>query len=56
MANKDAFGKLIKEAFTFKGENFKIGTAMLDGAALTGTDVYLPLKTMNRHGLSAGAT
>ena len=56
MANKDAFGKLIKEAFTFKGENFKIGTAMLDGAPLTGTDVYLPLKTMNRHGLIAGAT
>lgn len=56
MANRETFEKLIKEAFTFKGENFKIGTAMLDGAALTGTDVFLPLKTMNRHGLIAGAT
>src|SRR6476661_117732 len=56
MANKDAFEKLVKEAFTFKGENFKIGTAMLDGVPLTGTDIFLPLKTMNRHGLIAGAT
>jgi uncharacterized protein len=56
MANKDTFEKIVKEAFTFKGESFKIGTAMLDGTPLTGTDVYLPLKTMNRHGLIAGAT
>jgi uncharacterized protein len=56
MGNKVAFEKLIKEAFTFKGERFKIGTAMLDGVPLTGTDIFLPLKTMNRHGLIAGAT
>jgi DNA helicase HerA-like ATPase len=56
MANKDAFIKLITESFAFKGEKFKIGTAMLDGVPLTGTDVFLPLKTMNRHGLIAGAT
>ncbi len=35
MANKDAFEKIVKEAFTFKGESFKIGTAMLDGTPLT---------------------
>jgi uncharacterized protein len=56
MRNKDAFEKIVKEAFSFKGESFKIGTTMLDGTPLTGTDVYLPLKTMNRHGLIAGAT
>lgn len=56
MTNKDAFVKLINEAFAFKGEKFKIGTAILDGVPLTGTDVFLPLKTMNRHGLIAGAT
>jgi uncharacterized protein len=56
MANKEAFEKLVKEAFTFKGESFKIGTAMLGGVPLTGTDIFLPLKTMNRHGLIAGAT
>jgi uncharacterized protein len=56
MANNEGFGKLIKESYSFKGESFKIGTAVLDGKPLTGTDVALPLKTMNRHGLIAGAT
>ena len=56
MRNKDAFVKLITDAFAFKGEKFKIGSAVIDGAPLTGTDVFLPLKTMNRHGLIAGAT
>ena len=55
MANREAFQKLVKESYTFKGENFKIGTVMLDGVPLTGTDVYLPLKTMNRHGLIRGS-
>jgi DNA helicase HerA-like ATPase len=56
MSNKDAFVQLVKDNYTFKGESFRIGTAVLDGEVLTGTDVYLPLKTMNRHGLIAGAT
>lgn len=50
------FSQLVKDGYTFKGESFKIGTAMLDKTPLTGTDVFLPLKTMNRHGLIAGAT
>ena len=29
---------------------------MLDGEVVEGTDIFLPLKTMNRHGLIAGAT
>jgi DNA helicase HerA-like ATPase len=29
---------------------------MLDGKPVAGADVNLPLKTMNRHGLIAGAT
>src|SRR5690349_19659151 len=56
MANKDAFVQLVKDNYTFKGESFRIGTAVLDGEVLAGTDVFLPLKTMNRHGLIAGAT
>lgn len=56
MSNKDAFSSLVKNAYQFKGENFKIGTAVLDKTPLTGTDVFLPLKTLNRHGLIAGAT
>lgn len=56
MPKREVFAQLIKDSYSFKGENFKIGTAMLDKQALTGTDVFLPLKTMNRHGLIAGAT
>jgi hypothetical protein len=56
MANKEAFLESIKNGYTFKGEHFKLGCAMLDGEVVTGADVFLPLKTMNRHGLIAGAT
>ncbi|HTF29578.1 MAG TPA: helicase HerA-like domain-containing protein, partial [Flavitalea sp.] len=40
----------------FKGESFRAGCAMLDGQVLTGVNVMIPLRTMNRHGLIAGAT
>lgn len=33
-----------------------LGGAMLDGAAVPGLQVKVPLKTLNRHGLIAGAT
>ena len=33
-----------------------MGAAMLDGEAITGAHVKVPLKTLNRHGLIAGAT
>jgi DNA helicase HerA-like ATPase len=56
MPDKDTFIELVKSGYTFKGESFAIGGAMLGGEVLTGTIVNLPLKTMNRHGLIAGAT
>ena len=56
MPDKDAFIQAVKDGYSFKGEFFKLGVAMLDGKPLTGTEVMLPLKTMNRHGLIAGAT
>lgn len=56
MPDKNAFAQLIKDGYTFKGESFRIGAAMLDGEVVTGADVLIPLKTMNRHGLIAGAT
>lgn len=56
MANNDAFLKAVKDGYIFKGDAVKIGVGMLDGAVVTGADVFLPLKTMNRHGLIAGAT
>jgi uncharacterized protein len=56
MANKEAFLQSVKDGYTFKGESVKIGCAVLDGEVVTGADILLPLKTMNRHGLIAGAT
>src|SRR5688572_329419 len=56
MADKTVFTDLLKQAYTFKGESFRAGTAMLDGELIKGADVHIPLRTMNRHGLIAGAT
>lgn len=56
MPDKNLFLEKIKAGYSFKGEAVKIGCAMLDGEVVTGADILLPLKTMNRHGLIAGAT
>lgn len=56
MATSEAFLEYIKSGYTFKGEHLKLGCAMLNGEVVTGADVLLPLKTLNRHGLIAGAT
>ncbi|HEX5150026.1 MAG TPA: helicase HerA-like domain-containing protein [Parafilimonas sp.] len=56
MPSQQELSDVIKTGYSFKGENVKLGVAMLDGNLVDGADVFLPLKTMNRHGLIAGAT
>lgn len=56
MAKKDDFVTAIKAGYSFQGESVKIGAAILDGQVIADAGIYLPLKTMNRHGLIAGAT
>jgi uncharacterized protein len=56
MPSKEAFIQAIKDGYTFKGESVKIGCAVLDGEVVAEAGINLPLKTMNRHGLIAGAT
>jgi DNA helicase HerA-like ATPase len=56
MADNAKFLEAIKAGYTFKGECFKIGGGVLDGNVVPGADILIPLKTMNRHGLIAGAT
>ena len=56
MADKRSFEDVMSSGYNFEGEHFLLGTAMQDGEAVKGSNVYLPLKTMNRHGLIAGAT
>jgi DNA helicase HerA-like ATPase len=56
MSRTDDFLKEITEGNTNKGDYITLGAAMLDGKTLTNAFVNVPLKTMNRHGLIAGAT
>lgn len=56
MSNQEKFIAAVKTGYAFKGETIKIGRAILNGEVIDGTDVFLPLKTLNRHGLIAGAT
>jgi len=56
MGNKETFIQAIKTGYTFKGETIKIGAAMLDGEVIPEAEIFLPLSTLNRHGLVAGAT
>ena len=56
MDKKELFSAHINDGYACKGDSIILGGAMLDGQAVTGTKVQIPLKTMNRHGLIAGAT
>ncbi|HMR44352.1 MAG TPA: DUF853 family protein, partial [Saprospiraceae bacterium] len=56
MSKKEKFIEEINAGYTFKGESFVLGGAMLDKEALSNTLVKIPFKTLNRHGLIAGAT
>lgn len=56
MSKKEVFSAHINQGYSSKGESIILGGALLDGEALQDTLVKIPLKTLNRHGLIAGAT
>lgn len=56
MADKNSLVEAVKNGYTFKGECVQIGAAMFNGEVIPEAGIFLPLKTMNRHGLIAGAT
>lgn len=56
MADQSKFITAVQTGYQFKGDHVKIGCGMLNGEVVGEADVFLPLKTMNRHGLIAGAT
>lgn len=56
MSTKDQFFQHIEKGYTTKGDFITMGAAMLNGEVITGAHVKIPLKTLNRHGLIAGAT
>lgn len=56
MSNPDSFREQITAGYTFEGDSLILGCAMLEGQAVDGLQVKVPLKMLNRHGLIAGAT
>ncbi|MBT8235993.1 MAG: DUF853 domain-containing protein [Bacteroidia bacterium] len=56
MSTKEEFFAHIEEGYKTKGDFITMGAAMLEGETVTGAHVKVPLKTLNRHGLIAGAT
>jgi uncharacterized protein len=51
-----SFSEEIIPAYTNQGEQFQLGIALHEGQVLSDVKINLPFKTMNRHGLIAGAT
>ncbi|MFC6269107.1 helicase HerA-like domain-containing protein [Frigoriflavimonas asaccharolytica] len=56
MADKAKFIQELSTRYTPKGEFITLGKGMFNGEIVTEVDVTIPLKTINRHGLIAGAT
>ncbi len=56
MSSKQDFVNHIKEGYETKGDFIALGAGMLDGETLAEAQIKIPLKTLNRHGLIAGAT
>ena len=56
MSNKEKFFAHIEKGYTTKGDFITMGAAMVDGETINKAFVKVPLKTLNRHGLIAGAT
>ena len=56
MSKTEEFSKHITDGYTCKGDFITLGGAILDGEPVPNVHVKIPLKTLNRHGLIAGAT
>ncbi len=56
MSKIDSFKETITNGYACKGDFITLGGAIFEGQPIENTLVNLPLKTLNRHGLIAGAT
>lgn len=56
MPSTDDFLAAIKAGYTFNGPVIDLGAAIQNGECPPGAAVRIPLRTLNRHGLIAGAT
>lgn len=56
MSSKENFIQHIADGYTFKGDYITVGTAIYENQPITNAHIKIPLRTLNRHGLIAGAT
>lgn len=56
MSKIDEFRESINDGYTFKGDSILLGAAKLNDEVVPNTGIKIPLSTLNRHGLIAGAT
>lgn len=56
MNNNSTFSNTILEGYSFKGDFITIGGAQHNNETISDHFITIPLKTLNRHGLIAGAT
>ena len=56
MNSKEVFFDYINNGFQTKGDYLLLGSAMYESETVKNAYVKIPLKTLNRHGLIAGAT
>ncbi|MBT8186394.1 MAG: DUF853 family protein [Croceitalea sp.] len=56
MNNKEKFLAHIEKGYATKGDYLIMGAGMVDGETVNKAFIKVPLKTLNRHGLIAGAT
>lgn len=56
MESQNKFSETISSGYSFKGESITMGGAIFNGECIKELKIKIPLKTLNRHGLIAGAT
>lgn len=54
--SQELFIQHINEGYTSKGNSITLGAALLNNETIAEAHIKIPLKTLNRHGLIAGAT
>ncbi|MDX1921400.1 MAG: helicase HerA-like domain-containing protein [Candidatus Caenarcaniphilales bacterium] len=53
---KENFADFINKSYSFKEASIELGAALHEGTVFPEAKIKVPLKTLNRHGLIAGAT
>lgn len=56
MGKTEEFAAAIRDGYATQGDHLLLGGALFEGAVPAEAQVKVPLRTMNRHGLIAGAT